>query len=55
MQTENGNESAQRFGMKEARTPVKESVEFLVAKIDGATREDTSGHFPSIEGEDWPW
>ena len=75
MQTESGNKAAAIFGMKEARTPVKESVEYLVAtvsytssvghahgvangsefKIDGATREKTSGHFPSIEGEDWPW
>lgn len=24
-------------------------------QIDGATRDKTSGHFPSIEGEDWAW
>ena len=24
-------------------------------QIDSATRDKTSGHFPSVEGEDWTW
>lgn len=24
-------------------------------QTDGATRDKTSGRFPSIEGEDWAW
>lgn len=55
VQTASGNEAARAFGMGEAPVPVKKSVEFLVATIDGATRDKTSGHFPSIEGEDWAW
>lgn len=55
LKTELGNKVARMFGMDEAPMPVKKSLEFLVATIDGATRDKTSGHFPSVEGEDWAW
>ncbi|KAM0803843.1 putative aflatoxin biosynthesis ketoreductase nor-1 [Usnea florida] len=53
-----GNEAARIFGMEEAPVSIKECVEFVVAtelQVDAATREKTSGHFPSIEGEDRTW
>lgn len=50
-----GNEAARFFGMEEAPVPVQKSVEFVVATVDAASRGKTSGHFPSIEGEDWVW
>lgn len=33
VQTESGNKAAAAFGMKEAATPVTESVEFLVSTV----------------------
>ena len=33
VQTESGNTAAQAFGMKEAVTPVKDSVDFLVKTV----------------------
>ncbi|MCJ1367578.1 hypothetical protein MMC16_006712 [Acarospora aff. strigata] len=55
VQTDMGNQGASVLGMPEPPTSVKDSVEFLVATIDGATREKTSGHFPSIRGGDSVW
>lgn len=55
MQTDLGNKGAAFFGMKEATTPTKDSVEGLVKAIDGATREKTSGHFPDFEGGEFAW
>ena len=55
VQTEMGNGGAAFFGMKEATTTTKESVNGLVKVIDGATRENTGGHFPDFEGGEFAW
>ncbi|KAH8595455.1 putative aflatoxin biosynthesis ketoreductase nor-1 [Bisporella sp. PMI_857] len=55
VQTDMGNNFARTFGMKEAVTTVADSVKFLVKTIDEATKTDTSGHFPSLEGGDLAW
>ena len=50
-----GNAGAQFFGMKEATQTVEESTTGTVSAIDNATRETTSGHFASYNGEEFPW
>ncbi|PYH87333.1 hypothetical protein BO71DRAFT_489652 [Aspergillus ellipticus CBS 707.79] len=51
-----GNMGAQRAGMEKAPTTTEEAAEKMIATIDGATREDTSGRFISvIEGTELPW
>ncbi|MCJ1381700.1 hypothetical protein MMC17_004811 [Xylographa soralifera] len=42
VQTEEGNAAARFFGLPEAFTTVKDSVDGLTAKLDAATREETS-------------
>lgn len=55
VQTDMGNSGAAFFGMKEATTPVDVSVAGIVAAVDGATKEKTSGHFAGFNGEEFPW
>ncbi|KAI4608132.1 putative secondary metabolism biosynthetic enzyme [Alternaria metachromatica] len=55
VQTDMGNEGAKTFGMEKAFITVEDSANFLVSTIDKATREATSGHFPTIEGGDFKW
>ncbi|KAF2259786.1 putative aflatoxin biosynthesis ketoreductase nor-1 [Lojkania enalia] len=55
VQTDMGNSGAQKFGMEKAFTTIEDSINFLVPTIDNATKEKTSGHFPSIEGGDFAW
>ncbi|KAI4704390.1 putative secondary metabolism biosynthetic enzyme [Alternaria sp. BMP 2799] len=55
VQTDMGNEGAKTFGMEKAFITVEDSANFLVSTIDKATREETSGHFPTIEGGDFKW
>ncbi|EKG16351.1 Short-chain dehydrogenase/reductase SDR [Macrophomina phaseolina MS6] len=55
VQTDMGNAGAAFFGMKEATTTISDSVNFIVSTVDSATREKTSGHFPTIEGGDFAW
>ena len=50
-----GNAGARFFGMKEAYLPVKDSVAGIVAQVDGATREKTSGHFKIWDDTEFPW
>jgi len=55
VQTDMGNAGAVANGLKEAPTTVKDSVDGIVAKIDNATREKTSGTFVSYDGEHINW
>ena len=55
MQTDLGNAGARFFGMEEAFTPQKMSVDGVVKVVDEATREKTSGQFPDFEGGEFPW
>ncbi|ORX94722.1 hypothetical protein BCR34DRAFT_499079, partial [Clohesyomyces aquaticus] len=55
VQTDMGNAGAKTFGMQQATTTIEESTNYLVSVIDNATKEETSGHFPSIEGGDFKW
>ncbi|MCJ1310430.1 hypothetical protein MMC25_004094 [Agyrium rufum] len=55
VQTESGNKAAKMFGMQEAPFKIQTSVAFLVATINDAMREKTSGCFPSIHGGEFPW
>ena len=50
-----GNLGALAHGMPEAPTPIAESVDGIVDKIDSATREKTSGTFVSYDGTKYPW
>lgn len=34
---------------------MRQNVLIVSGQIDNATREKISGHFASIEGEDWAW
>jgi hypothetical protein len=45
-----GNVGAKANGLEEAPVSVKECVDGMIDKIDGATREGTSGRFVSFEG-----
>jgi len=55
VQTDMGNAGALAHGMKEAPTPIVESVDGIVDKIDNSTREKTSGTFVSYDGTKYPW
>ena len=55
VQTDLGNAGARFFGMKEATTTIADATNYVVKTIDDATREKTSGHFPTIEGGDFAW
>ncbi|KAH8884936.1 aflatoxin biosynthesis ketoreductase nor-1 [Thozetella sp. PMI_491] len=49
-QTDMGNAGAKRFGMETAFVTVKDSVDGITKRLDGATREETSGNFYSYAG-----
>jgi len=55
VQTDMGNGVGKFFGMEGAVVTVPDSVSFITTTIDGATKEKTSGHWPSIEGGDFAW
>ena len=55
VQTDMGNNGARKFGMEKAFTEVEDCVSGMVSIVDGATREKTSGRFPSWDGGDFPW
>ncbi|KAF2129619.1 NAD(P)-binding protein [Dothidotthia symphoricarpi CBS 119687] len=55
VQTDMGNTAARTFGMEEAYTTVEDSTNYLTSVIDKATKEETSGHFATIEGGDFKW
>ncbi|KAK7534495.1 putative aflatoxin biosynthesis ketoreductase nor-1 [Phyllosticta citricarpa] len=55
VQTDMGNAGAAMFGLKEATTTIEDSVNYVVSTIDGATKEKTSGRFPTIEGGEFAW
>ncbi|PQE08895.1 Short-chain dehydrogenase reductase SDR protein [Rutstroemia sp. NJR-2017a BVV2] len=55
VQSDMGNTGARRFGMEEAFITIEGSANFIVKTIDESTREKTSGHFPSIDGGDFPF
>lgn len=50
-----GNDSARFFGIGKASETIEDSTAGLVAVIDNATRESTSGKFPGWSGEEFPW
>lgn len=50
-----GNDSAKFFGMGQAVDTIEASTAGVVAVIDNATRESTSGHFAGWSGEEFPW
>ncbi|KAK3935597.1 putative aflatoxin biosynthesis ketoreductase nor-1 protein [Diplogelasinospora grovesii] len=51
VQTDNGNATARAFGMSQAPPQtIKESVAGLMKKLDGATREETSGNWYNYDG-----
>lgn len=50
-----GNDNAKSFGMEQAFVTVEDSTKGVVAVIDNATRESTSGKFPGWSGEEFPW
>ena len=55
VQTDMGNEGARKVGMEKAFLTIEQSINFMVPVVDNATKEKTSGHFPSIEGGDFAW
>ncbi|KAK4446951.1 NAD(P)-binding protein [Podospora aff. communis PSN243] len=56
VQTELGSKSAREMGLEDAPTTVKESIDAILALVDAATREKTSGKFyDAISGEELPW
>lgn len=50
VQTDNGNATAQAFGMEKAPHTQEQAVEALLSKLDGATRTETSGQFFNFDG-----
>lgn len=50
-----GNDNAKVFGMEKAFVTIEDSITAVVAVIDNATRESTSGKFASWNGEELPW
>lgn len=50
VQSENGNSTAEYFGMKEAPHTIDESASGLISKVDSATRSETSGNFYQFDG-----
>jgi len=55
VQTDMGNKGAHANGLAEAPTTIQVSVDGIVAQIDAATREYTSGNFISFDGNSYPW
>ncbi|THZ81901.1 NAD(P)-binding protein [Aureobasidium pullulans] len=55
VQTDEGNKAAQFFGFEAAFTSVEDSVDGIVAKVDAATREDTSGRFLAFDNTPLVW
>ncbi|OTB08087.1 hypothetical protein M426DRAFT_317191 [Hypoxylon sp. CI-4A] len=55
VQTDMGNEGAKIFGLDKAVVELNDAVNFLVDQIDSATREKTSGRFPSLNGGETEW
>ncbi|KIM94041.1 hypothetical protein OIDMADRAFT_45853 [Oidiodendron maius Zn] len=55
VKTELGNTVAKSIGMQEASISIDKSVEGILAQIDAATREGTSGKFIDYEGNSLPW
>jgi len=55
VQTDMGNGGAVANGMEEAPVTLNDSVAGMVSKIDGATREKTSGTFQSFDSEFIGW
>ena len=54
-QTDMGNAGARAFGLEKAFIEVDDCVKGMVGIIDGATKEKTSGHFPTWDGTEFPW
>jgi norsolorinic acid ketoreductase len=50
-----GNAGALAHGMTEAPLTLEESLNGMVSKIDGATREIASGKLFSFDGEQPSW
>ncbi|KAL3459992.1 hypothetical protein BJX64DRAFT_290642 [Aspergillus heterothallicus] len=56
VQTEMGNKGAREFGLEEAPNTIGEAITGVTARIDSATREETSGKFwNTIDGTEVPW
>ncbi|THW42087.1 NAD(P)-binding protein [Aureobasidium pullulans] len=55
VQTDEGNKAAQFFGFEAAFTSVEDSVDGIIAKVDAATREDTSGRFLAFDNTPLVW
>ncbi|KAH7400158.1 aflatoxin biosynthesis ketoreductase-like protein nor-1 [Cadophora sp. MPI-SDFR-AT-0126] len=55
VQTEMGNLGARSSGMEEAPVTLKDSIHGMLSKIDGATREKTSGTFQSFDDTEYTW
>ncbi|KAK3291643.1 uncharacterized protein B0H64DRAFT_367029 [Chaetomium fimeti] len=56
VQTEMGNEGARSIGMELAPTTIEQSVSRLLASVDQATREKTSGKFINLDdGSEIPY
>ncbi|MCJ1293140.1 hypothetical protein MMC34_004693 [Xylographa carneopallida] len=55
VQTDEGNKAARFFGLPEALTTVKDSVDGLTEKLDTATREETSGKFLCFDETQLLW
>ncbi|KAK3904911.1 hypothetical protein C8A05DRAFT_42060 [Staphylotrichum tortipilum] len=56
VQTDMGDVGARLMGRKEAPTTIQESVDGICARIDEATKEESSGHFLlHTDGSKLPW
>ncbi|OOF96776.1 hypothetical protein ASPCADRAFT_129845 [Aspergillus carbonarius ITEM 5010] len=56
VQTEMGNAGARKIGLEEAPNTLEESATKMIAVIDKATREKTSGKFLNVIDEtEFPW
>lgn len=55
VQTEMGNAGAVEAGLERAPNTIEESIEGVVALVDGATREQTAGRFWGFDGKELPW
>ncbi|KAF1351424.1 aflatoxin biosynthesis ketoreductase-like protein nor-1 [Delphinella strobiligena] len=55
VQTDEGNKAAQFFGFEAGFTTVKDSIDGIVAKVDAATREETSGKFLAFDDTPLLW
>ena len=53
--TDMGNKGAKSAGMEQAPVKVEDSVAGLLEKVDGATREKTSGTFQSYDDMKFNW